>query len=265
MAHFPAILKSKKQANQRITMLTAYDAMVATLIAKAGVDVILVGDSLGNTFAGHATTLPVTMDQMVYHTQAVVRGAPDALVIADMPFLSYQSCIPTAIANAGRFLKEAGAQGVKLETAAAQVGTVQALTEAGIPVMAHVGLLPQSVNQLGGYAYQGKTDAEAIRLVGLCLDLQTAGAFAIVLELLPAALAAEITQALEIPTIGIGAGPNCDGQVLVISDLLGLQDRKLPGFVKPYASLHAPILSAISQFKSEVDSGVFPGTGYTRK
>jgi 3-methyl-2-oxobutanoate hydroxymethyltransferase len=250
--NYPIHLKQKKEQGQALVMLTAYDAPTAGLLAECGVDAILVGDSLGNVFAGYSSTLPVTMDQMIYHTQAVRRGAPDALVIGDMPFLSYQTTLSEAIANAGRFLKEAGAQAVKLETEVSHVPVAAALVAQGIPVLAHVGLRPQSVNQQGGYKIQGKTDSEAEALVQLCLDLESVGCFGVVLECIPHALAEMISLQLEIPTFGIGSGPACDGQILVTSDVLGLTDKKPPKFVTPYAHLYPQMKDALSAYCKDV-------------
>ena len=249
---------ARKVAGEKIVMLTAYDYTTARLLDEAGVDAILVGDSLSGVVQGHETTLPVTMDEMVYHTACVARGTRRAMVIGDMPFMSYQASEDEAIKNAGRFLKEGGAQAVKLEGGERVAGLVARLVSAGIPVMGHIGLTPQSVHQLGGYRLTGKAREEAERLVRDAHALEQAGAFAIVLEMVPAELAARITSELSIPTIGIGAGSGCDGQVLVVNDMLGLTEVRYR-FVKQYANLAADIRDAVARYAEEVRSGVFPG------
>lgn len=252
----PEILKMK-QNGQRITVLTAYDFPFARLVDGGGVDIILVGDSAGVVVAGHDTTLPVTMDEMLYHTRAVVRADPKALVVADMPFMSYQTGIEDACRNCGRMIKEGGAQAVKIEGGSNMVHVIRAVSAIDIPVMAHIGLTPQSVHRMGGFRVQGRND-QAERVMADALAVQEAGAFAVTLEGIPASLAAEISARLTIPTIGIGAGPSCDGQVLVIHDILGLCEKYSPKFVKRYADL-APIISAaVSQYVAEVRSGEFP-------
>jgi 3-methyl-2-oxobutanoate hydroxymethyltransferase len=246
-----------KQKHRRIVVLTAWDYPIAQLLDKAGVDIILVGDSLAMTVLGHETTLPVTLDEMIHHAKAVCRGVKQALVIVDLPFLSYQESVQQAIHSAGRVLKEAGAQAVKLEGGyPAMVETVTRLVQAGIPVMGHVGLTPQSVHQLG-WKQQGKTQEAAERILSEAIALEQAGAFAMLLEHIPADLAAEITQKLNIPTIGIGAGSHCDGQVLVTTDLLGLSE-KLPPFAKSYANLQETITQAVQDFATEVREQKFP-------
>jgi 3-methyl-2-oxobutanoate hydroxymethyltransferase len=246
-----------KQKHRRIVVLTAWDYPIAQLLDKAGVDIILVGDSLAMTVLGHETTLPVTLDEMIHHAKAVCRGVKQALVIVDLPFLSYQESVQQAIHSAGRVLKEAGAQAVKLEGGyPAMVETVTRLVQAGIPVMGHVGLTPQSVHQLG-WKQQGKTQEAAERILSEAIALEQAGAFAMLLEHIPADLAAEITQKLNIPTIGIGAGSHCDGQVLVTTDLLGLSE-KLPPFAKSYANLRETITQAVQDFATEVREQKFP-------
>ena len=247
-------LMDMKKKKEKITALTAYDFPFASIVDACGVHVILVGDSLGNVIQGKANTLPVTMDEMVYHTRMVSRAAQTALVVGDMPFMSYQTDVATAIANAGRFLKEAGAAAVKLEGGAAVSDTIRAITRVGIPVQAHIGLTPQSVHQMGGHRVQRDED----RLMADALEVEAAGAFSVVLEGIPADIAEKITQALAIPTIGIGAGPACDGQILVLHDMLGLNDRHLPKFVKQYARLMDNAKAGISLYMDEVENGRFP-------
>jgi len=251
-------LLKKKREGKKIVTVTAYDFPFAKMVDEAGLDAIIVGDSLAMVVQGLDNTLPVTMDEMVYHTKIVSRGAKRAMVIADMPYLSYQVSIEEAIRNAGRFLKEADAQAVKIEGGRETEDIVRALTRAEIPVMAHIGLTPQSLHKMGGYKVQGKTDEAAQRLIEDSLILEEAGAFSIILEGIPADVAARITAGLVIPTIGIGAGPHCDGQVLVIHDLLGLFDRFLPKFAKRYANLLEEASKAILQYKDEVEKGEFP-------
>lgn len=251
-------LLNKKQQHQKITMLTAYDYLFAHLVDEAGIDMILVGDSLSMVIQGNDTTLPVTMDEMIYHTKIVAKATKRAMIVADMPFMSYQISIEEAVKNAGRLIKEANAHAVKLEGGREIISHVKAITEAEIPVIGHLGLTPQAVLRMGGYKLQGKTQAQADRIKEDALMLQEAGAVAIVLEVIPKKLAKEITQSLDIPTIGIGAGPYCDGQVLVIHDLLGLFEKFTPKFVKKYANLKEEILNAIKQYKEEVEKGIFP-------
>lgn len=246
------------KGRQRIAVLTAYDYPTARLLDEAGIPIALVGDSVGMTQLGYDSTLPVTLEQMIHHTAAVARGAGRALVVADLPFLSYQPSIADAVRSAGRLVKEGGADAVKLEGGERYAETVRALIECGIPVMGHVGLQPQSVRALGGYRVQGRTAESADRIRRDALALDVVGCFAIVLECIPAALAAEITRAVAAPTIGIGAGPDCDGQVLVVTDLLGLSERA-PSFVRPYAQLRATIRDAFARFRADVENGVFPG------
>jgi 3-methyl-2-oxobutanoate hydroxymethyltransferase len=256
-------VRAFKERGERFTMLTAYEAQSARLLDEAGIPLILVGDTLGMVVLGYDSTLPVTMDEMLHHTRAVARGATNALVVGDMPFMSYQSSIEEGLKNAGRFLKEAGAHAVKLEGGARVVDLVARITEAGIPVMGHIGLTPQSVNQFGGYRVQGKTDEQAHQLVSDAKSLEAAGAFAVVLEAVPAPVAAEVTSTLHIPTIGIGAGPDCDGQVLVWHDFLGITDGKLPRFVKRYAQVGEQIKQAASDLAAEVKDGTYPGPEHT--
>lgn len=249
----------KKQEKQKITMITAYDYPFAQIADEAGVEVILVGDSLAMVVQGLDNTLPVTMDEMVYHTRMVSRAVKRALVVGDMPYLSYQVSVEEAVRNAGRFLKEGGAQAVKLEGGREVVPQVEAMTRAEIPVVAHIGLTPQAIHRMGGYKVQGKTEEAAKRLMDDAKMLESAGAFSLILEAIPADLAGQITRELSIPTIGIGGGPYCDGQVLVLHDVLGLFDRFVPKFVKKYANLKKEALSAIKQYKEEVEKGTFPG------
>ncbi|MEN2985186.1 MAG: 3-methyl-2-oxobutanoate hydroxymethyltransferase [Thermodesulfovibrionaceae bacterium] len=252
-------LFNKKKQRQKITMLTAYDYPFAHLVDEAGIDMILVGDSLSMVIQGKETTLPVTMDEMIYHTKIVVNATKRAMVVADMPFMSYQISVEEAVRNAGRFVKEAGAHAVKLEGGREILPQIKAITESEIPVVGHLGLTPQAILRMGGYRLQGKLPEQAKRIREDALNLQEAGAVAIVLEVIPSELAKEITESLQIPTIGIGAGPHCDGQVLVIHDLLGLFEKFTPKFVKRYINLREGILNAIKQYKEEVEKGIFPG------
>lgn len=253
----PDIVK-KKQRGEKITCLTAYDYSFARILDQAGVDILLVGDSVGCVFQGQANTLPVTLDEMIYHTRAVVRGRNRSLVIGDMPFLSYQVSRNEAIKNAGRLLQEGGAEGVKLEGGKAIRETLKAIVEIGIPVMGHVGLTPQSVHRFGGYKVQGKNVHEREAIIGDALAVEDAGAFAVVLEGMPLDLAKEIAERLTIPTIGIGAGPHCDGQVLVIHDMLGLFDDFTPKFVKRYADIKEVMTGAVKNFIADVRDRKFP-------
>jgi len=252
-------IRDMKKKGERLTMLTAYDYPTAAAMDEAGIDVILVGDSLGMVVLGYDSTLPVTMEDMLHHTKAVTRAAKRAMVIGDMPFMSYQASVEEAVRNAGRFMQEAGAQGVKLEGGREVAEVTRRIAQAGIPVMAHIGLTPQSVHQLGGYKVQGKDHPSAVRLLEDARILEEAGAFAVVLECVPAALAEKITASLAISTIGIGGGVHCDGQVLVVHDMLGLFERFTPKFVKKYASLNVQIKEAVTQYIDEVRRGVFPG------
>jgi len=248
----------KKQKGEVITMLTAYDYPSALAVDQAGIDSILVGDSLAMVVLGYQNTLSVTMDDMLHHCKAVARGAQFALLIGDMPFMSYQVSVEQAVVNAGRFLQEAGMDAVKLEGGQERADAVQKIVEAGIPVQGHIGLTPQSINQLGGFRSQGRTASAAKKLLEDALALEEAGAFSIVLEAVPTRLAELISQRLEIPTIGIGAGPGCDGQVLVYHDLVGQFDRFTPKFVKQYAALHKEAVKGLKGFKDDVESGAFP-------
>lgn len=251
-------LRQKKQRGEVISMMTAYDYPSAMLVDQAEIDSILVGDSLGMVVLGYETTLPVTMEDMLHHCKAVARGAKKALLIGDMPFLSYQASVSDAVLNAGRFLKEAGMDAVKLEGGRERLAAIRAVVEAGIPVMGHLGLTPQSVHQLGGFRMQATRADSAQRLIEDALMLEDAGCFGIVLESIPARLAGLISQKTEIPTIGIGAGSACDGQVLVLHDMLGIYERFRPRFVKTYAELAAPVRDALVRYRLEVESRVFP-------
>jgi 3-methyl-2-oxobutanoate hydroxymethyltransferase len=253
----------KKKRGEPITMLTAYDYPTALAVDQAGIDSILVGDSLGMVVLGYENTLPVTMEVMLHHCKAVARGAQYALLIGDMPFMSYQVSAEQAVANAGRFLQEAGMEAVKLEGGAERAEAVRQIVAAGIPVMGHLGLTPQSVNKLGGWRSQGRTASAAKRLLDDALALEEAGAFSIVLESVPDRLAELVSQKLSIPTIGIGAGVGCDGQVLVTHDLLGLFDRFTPKFVKQYASIHGVMAEAFTGFKTDVEAKAFPAEEHT--
>ncbi|MEX2160801.1 MAG: 3-methyl-2-oxobutanoate hydroxymethyltransferase [Anaerolineales bacterium] len=250
--------RQKKKSGEPITMLTAYDYPTALAIERAGIDCILVGDSLGMVVLGYPNTLPVTMEDMLHHCRAVSRGAHYPLLIGDMPFMSYQVSVEQAVANAGRFLQEAGMDAVKLEGGRERAEAVRQIVAAGIPVMGHLGLTPQSVNTLGGFRPQARTSTAAKRLIDDAFALEEAGAFSLVLESVPARLAEWISRKLAIPTIGIGAGVGCDGQVLVTHDLLGLFDRFTPKFVKQYASMHSVMAGAFAGFKADVEKKSFP-------
>lgn len=251
-------IKAMKQKGEKIPMLTAYDYATAKLIDEAGIPLILVGDSLGMVVLGYESTIPVTMDEMIHHTKAVVRGTKKAMIVGDMPFMTYHATVEEALHNAARFLQEAGAQVVKLEGGQNMAPTVKRIVDCGIPVMGHIGLTPQSINQLGGYKVAGKTSESAAKLLNDAISLEQAGAFAIVLESVPTPLATLVTQRINIPTIGIGAGEGCDGQVQVISDLLGLYTDFVPKHAKQYAKLGAAIKVAAENYISEVQSGEFP-------
>ncbi len=253
-------LKEKKRRGEKIAMLTAYDATMARLLDRAGIDVLLVGDSLGMVILGHETTVPVTLEETIHHTRAVARGARRSLVVADMPFLTYQVSLPEAVRNAGRLMQEGRAAAVKLEGGRAVLEVTERLVDVGIPVMGHLGLLPQSVHQLGGFRRQATDQPSAERLIEDAHNLETAGAFAVVLESIPEEVALAVTRELTIPTIGIGAGPHCDGQVLVSYDALGLFDEFVPPFVKQYAQLGAEIVSAAQAYADDVRASRFPAS-----
>jgi 3-methyl-2-oxobutanoate hydroxymethyltransferase len=253
-------LQRSKDEGRRFAMLTAYDYPTARILSQAGIRYLLVGDSLGMVVLGHSTTLPVTLEDMIHHGKAVARGAPDALLIGDLPFMSYQVSLEQAVTAAGRLIKEAGMHAVKLEGGGpAVVAVVRRLVEIGIPVMAHLGLTPQSVHRMGGFRVQGRSQEAAATMLAEARELEAAGAFSIVLEGIPTEVAGTVTEALRIPTIGIGAGPGCDGQVLVLHDLLGLTQGRTPRFVKRYAHLTDEITRAARQYAEEVESGQFPG------
>ncbi len=256
-------IQKRKQNNVPITMLTTYDFTAAILVDQADIDIILVGDSLGMVMLGYSGTTGVTMDEMLHHCKAVARGASAALLVGDMPFMSYQADVAEAVRNAGRFLKEAGMECVKIEGGSETAATIRAIVRAGIPVMGHIGLTPQTVSQLGGFRIQGKTAASAQSLLKDALALQEAGCFSVVLEAVPAAVASYISQQLTIPTIGIGAGAGCDGQVLVYHDLLGLYDRLQPRFVKQYGAIGEAIVTAVQTYSEEVRSRAFPAEEHT--
>ena len=261
-----ATIKEMKQNGEPITMITAYDVAMSRNVNEAGVDMILVGDSLGNVILGYNSTVPVTMDEMIHHTKAVMRGNSTALVVGDMPFMSYQASIVDAMYNAARFLKETGCTAVKLEGGSEVVPLVERLTQAGIPVCAHIGLTPQSVNQLGGFKVQGKDIAAAQKMIDDAKALEAAGAFACVLECVPAALAAKVTSELKtMATIGIGAGNGCDGQVLVCNDLLGVSTGFCPKFVKKDANLHDTTVEAVKEYIADVKARTFPAPEHTFK
>jgi len=254
----PLEIGKLKRRGERIPMLTAYDYLTARIVDTAGIPMILVGDSVGTTILGYETTIPVTLEDILHHTRAVVRGTQRALIVADLPFLTYQVSPAEALRNAGRLLQEGGAQAVKLEGGQPVAETVRRIVENGIPVMGHLGLTPQSVYQLGGHRLQGRGEAAAKRLIEDAQALEAAGAFAIVLELIPAPLAEEVTRTLRIPTIGIGAGPSCDGQVQVITDLLGMDADFQPRHARRYARLSELIGEAVSAYASDVRAQTFP-------
>lgn len=255
--------RNAKQKNERLTMLTAYDYSTAKLIDASGIDSVLVGDSLGMVMLGYEDTLSVTMEDMIHHTKAVARGVKNALVVSDLPFMSYQTSVYDAVSNAGRLIKEGRAQAVKLEGGIEVCPQIKAIVEASIPVMAHLGLTPQSVNAFGGFKVQGKDEEAARSLIEQAKAVEAAGAFAVVLECIPAKLAELITKSISIPTIGIGAGNGCDGQVLVYQDMLGLYSDFTPKFVKRYAEIGPQMQTAIEDYITEVKSGAFPAAEHT--
>ncbi|MBO5571119.1 MAG: 3-methyl-2-oxobutanoate hydroxymethyltransferase [Ruminococcus sp.] len=263
MKNTVSTLLMQKQSGDKITMLTAYDYTTAKIMDECGVNALLIGDSLGMVMLGYENTLPVTMDDMIHHTAAVSRGAQNAFVVADMPFMSYQTDVREAVINAGRLIKEGGANAVKLEGGAEVCPQIRAIVNASIPVVAHLGLTPQSVNVFGGFKVQGKTQDKAEKLIRDALDIQDAGACAVVLEGIPAKLAEVITQKLTIPTIGIGAGNGCDGQVLVYQDMLGLTSGHTPKFVKRFADLGALMRQGINEYITETKNGSFPSQEHT--
>lgn len=256
-------LRKMKADGRKISMLTAYDFATASLLDEAGIDILLVGDSLGMVVLGYDTTLPVTMEDMLHHTRAVAAGAKNAMVVGDMPFMSYQSSTEKALENAGAFLKEAGARGVKVEGGVEIAEMVSRMTVAGIPVMGHLGLTPQSVHQFGGYGLQAKETGSAKKLIDDAMALEAAGAFAIVLEKIPAQLSEIVSMKLAIPTIGIGAGASCDGQVLVTNDMLGLYSPFTPKFAKKFCDLSPIVKKAVAGYITEVQEGAFPAEEHT--
>ena len=251
-------IRSMKERGEKIVCLTAYDYCFARILDESGVQLLLVGDSLGSVVQGHDSTLPVTVEDIIYHTRAVIRGRRRALVVADMPFMTFQLGVDEAKRNAGRLVQEGGAESVKLEGGVTQAATIEALVKMGVPVMGHVGLTPQSVHQFGGYRIQGRGEADARAILDDAMAVEQAGAFSVVLEGIPVQLAREITQRLSIPTIGIGAGVHCDGQILVVHDMLGLFDDFTPKFVKRYANLKETIGGAVQSYMEEVRTEAFP-------
>lgn len=265
MKNTTATILQMKGTDKKISMITAYDYTTAKLVDEAGINTILVGDSLGNVILGYEDTISVTVDDMIHHSAAVARGAKNALVVTDMPFMSYQASVYDAVINAGRIMKEGRAGAVKLEGGKEVCPQIEAIVKAGIPVCAHLGLTPQSVNAFGGYKIQGRTEAAARKLVEDAKAVEAAGAFAVVLECVPAKLAKLITESISIPTIGIGAGADCDGQVLVNQDMLGMFSDYVPKFVKQYAHVGDIIKDAVSKYIEEINTGVFPAVEHTYK
>lgn len=251
-------IRQMKEKGKKIVMLTAYDTPTAKILSDVGVDIILVGDSVGNSLLGYESTVPVTLDDIIHHCSAVARAKPKSLIVGDMPFMSYKVSVEQALENCARMLQKGGAEAVKIEGAGRVVDIVSAVVDSGIPVMGHIGLTPQSIYELGGYRVQGRTAESTKKLVGQALALQNAGAFSLVIELVPTETAKAITEALDIPTIGIGAGPECDGQVLVLWDMLGLFEDFKPKFLKKYANVGAVIRQAVEAYADEVRNGVFP-------
>ncbi|SHI42858.1 ketopantoate hydroxymethyltransferase [Malonomonas rubra DSM 5091] len=258
-------IAAMKQQREKISVLTAYDYPFAKLMDQAGIDMILVGDSVGSVVSGYDNTLPVTMEEMIYHTKAVARASEQALIIADMPFMSYQVSVAEARMNAGRLVKEAGAHAVKLEGGQPVAETIGAIVAIDIPVVAHIGLTPQSIHRMGGFKVQGRQEEQAKQILADAKAVEDAGAFAVVLEGIPRDLAKEVTESLSIPTIGIGAGADCDGQVLVIHDILGLCDKYSPKFVKRFADISGTVSQGISDYIDEVKSGDFPTIDHSFK
>ena len=252
------IIKKMKQQAEKIAALTAYDYLMALFLDDAGIDIILVGDSGAMVFAGYDSTLPITMDEMLYHTRAASRGVKRALLVADMPFLSFQISAEETLHNAGRFIKEGGAEAVKIEGGEAIAATVSRVVNVGIPVMGHLGLTPQSINQFGGYKVQARTEQDVVQLIADAIALEQAGVFSIVLEKIPASAAKQVTEEVNVPTIGIGAGPHCDGQILVTHDILGLFEKFRPKFVRVYAEMGRDIREACAQYAEDVKAGNFP-------
>ena len=251
-------IRQMKEKGKKIVMLTAYDAPTARILSEVGVDIILVGDSVGNSLLGYESTIPVTLDDIIHHCSAVSRAKPDSLIVGDMPFMSYKVSVDQALENCAKMLQKGGAEAVKIEGAGRVVDIVSAVVDSGIPVMGHIGLTPQSIYELGGYRVQGRTADGTEILIKQALALQEAGAFSLVIELVPDETAKAITKALDIPTIGIGAGPNCDGQVLVLWDMLGLFEDFKPKFLKKYANIASVIRNAVQEYSDEVRGGKFP-------
>ncbi len=256
-------VRSMKERGEKLVCLTAYDYCFARILDEAGIDLLLVGDSLGSVVQGHDSTLPVTVDDIIYHTRAVIRGRRRALVVSDMPFMTFQLGVDEAKRNAGRLIQEGGAESVKLEGGVTQAATIEALVKMGVPVMGHVGLTPQSVHQFGGYRIQGRGEADARAILDDAMAVEQSGAFAVVLEGIPVQLAREITQRVSIPTVGIGAGMHCDGQILVMHDMLGLFDDFTPKFVKRYANLKETVGGAVRSYMEEVRTAAFPAEEHT--
>jgi 3-methyl-2-oxobutanoate hydroxymethyltransferase len=257
------ILAEMKASGEKITMLTCYDYLMATLLEQSGIDIMLVGDSVGNVLLGYENTIPVTMDEMIHHCKTVTRAAKRSMVVGDMPFMSYQVSVEEALRNAGRFMKEANAGAVKLEGGEEVLEIIQKIVSAGIPVMGHLGLTPQSVNIFGGYGLRGGSAGESEKILGDAKKIEEAGAFAVVLEKVPAALAKKVTASLKIPTIGIGAGVDCDGQVLVTHDMLGLYEKFTPKFSKKYAELAGDMKSCFRKYIEEVKEKEFPSSEHS--
>ncbi len=256
-------LRQMKTKGKKIVMLTAYDAPTAKILSDCGVDIILVGDSVGNSLLGYESTIPVTLEDIIHHSAAVSRAKPNSFIVGDMPFMSYKVSEEQALQNCGRMLQEGGAEAVKLEGSGRVAKIVSAVVDSGIPVMGHIGLTPQSIYELGGYRVQGRTKETTEALIAQALELQDAGVFSIVVELVPSETAKMITEAIEIPTIGIGAGPHCDGQVLVLWDMLGLFDDFKPKFLKKYANISDVIRGAVNEYSEEVRNGVFPDSEHS--
>jgi 3-methyl-2-oxobutanoate hydroxymethyltransferase len=252
-----------KKKGKKIVMLTAYDAPSAQILSECGVDIILVGDSVGNTLLGYESTVPVTLDDVIHHSAAVARAKPDSLIVGDMPFMSYKVSVEQALENCARMLQEGGSEAVKIEGAGREIEIVRAVVGAGIPVMGHIGLTPQSIFEVGGYRVQGRTAKQTKEMVKQAQALEEAGAFSIVIELVPSETAKVITESIGIPTIGIGAGPNCDGQVLVLHDMLGMFQDFKPKFVKRYANIREVIQNAVNEFSTDVREGKFPDSEYS--
>ncbi|MHA2603382.1 MAG: 3-methyl-2-oxobutanoate hydroxymethyltransferase [Candidatus Thorarchaeota archaeon SMTZ1-83] len=256
-------IRLMKKKGKKIVMLTAYDAPSAQILSECGVDIILVGDSVGNTLLGYESTVPVTLDDVIHHSAAVARAKPDSLIVGDMPFMSYKVSVEQALENCARMLQDGGAEAVKIEGAGREIEIVRAVVAAGIPVMGHIGLTPQSIFEVGGYRVQGRTAKQTKEMVKQAQALEEAGAFSIVIELVPSETAKVITESIGIPTIGIGAGPNCDGQVLVLHDMLGLFQDFKPKFVKRYANIREVIQNAVNEFSTDVREGKFPDSDYS--